>query len=278
MSDQYNEIIKIIRKQKYYIYGAGKVSDRFYRFLEAKQLLNNFSGFVVTTKNKESHMGEKLYTVYNLESNPWVLVATDYTSFLEIQNTLHQLELRHFIWIYPYLYDFFLGVPIKRNVSMNIASILKKNFMANWISVCYIALQDYKLGKEEGKKIYLKVAEIFFKSDVANCRFVDSAKKMEQEGYSQEYPIKINSDEKLLLDGAHRIALAIYFKQKNIVADLYNCSLRDYRDCYGVNKESGILVTYSEDSYLAKQLDEKEMAYIKETIKQMISLSEEIDV
>lgn len=279
MSLEYKEILNIVSKEKFYIYGAGKVAKRCYRALQDKKLLNNFQGFVVTRiSNSPVNIAvDNLLEIDRIDNSEYVIVAVDYTSFLEIKRHLNELGFTKFYWVYPYLYDFFLGSPIMCSININIDELLRENLTSNWIAACFLALKDKYDSNERGKKIYIKMMREIFGVNVVKKdyeRFVTESVRLQKNGYKQEYAIKISSDKKLLLDGAHRIALAVFFHQKKIIADLYDCSIADYRYCYGID-DTNIRVSYNEDGAIENKLNKEELIIIKETLKEMIGATKE---
>ena len=266
--NQVDDAIKMMN-EKFYIYGAGRVAKRFYRILKQRSLISNLCGFVVSSKvhASESDIGT-IFTIDEIDSTINILVAVDYTAYLEIKNKLLNLGFSSFLWVYPLLYDFFFGRPVKFE-KIIIADVLDKSYMINWIAACYLALKE-KGG--EAEKIYIKMATSVFGYDNAikdYLRFMRDKDYFVENGYEQKYPIKINESYSLLLDGAHRIALAIYFSQKYIIADIYHCDVKKYINFCGENKK-GFMITNSEDEYIKEFLDEEEKRRLKETINSML--------
>lgn len=278
MNLKYDDLIEVIRNQKYYIYGAGKVSARCYRILEEKGLLRNFQGFVVSDiRAYNKTFDKKLFGINEINNDVALLLAVDYTAYTEIESLLVSLGYYKYYWAYPYLYDFYLGKPAISCINVNIEEILTKNTTANWMAVCFLAIEDNQTSNERGKNIYLKIAKHSFGVKMAKKdfeRFMNEVNTFRSNGYVQKHAIKINLDKTLLLDGAHRIAIATYFGQKKILADLYQCSINDYRKCYGID-DTEIRVSYCEDGAIEKILDDEDIRVIKKTLIRMCDMTRE---
>lgn len=278
MNLKYDEFIEVISNQKYYIYGAGKVAARYYRILEEKGLLRNFQGFVVSDiKSHNKQFDKKLFEINEINNDVTLLLAVDYTAYTEIESSLVRLGYYKYYWGYPYLYDLYLGKPVISCVNVNIEEILTKNITANWMAICFLAMEDNQTGNERGKNIYLKIARHSFGSKMAKKdfeRFMNEVNTYRNNGYVQKYAIKINLEKTLLLDGAHRIAIATYFGRKRILADLYQCSIDDYRKCYGID-DTKIRVSSCEDGAIEKILDAEEIRVIKKTLIKMCDMTRE---
>lgn len=269
----YSDIITKICREKFYIYGKGKIGKRFYYLLQRKELLDNFRGFVVTTKQTDDNYFEntEVYPIGDIDKCSCIFVAVDYTLYCEIEKHLIDLGYDNYYWIYPYLFDLYFGQPIVCNERVAISYLLKNNEMANWIAICYLALADYFVGKDDGKNIYIKVRRLSYSQATSEndfLRFVKEGENYYKNGYKQQYSVKLSKDKKLTLDGAHRIAFAVYFNERFIVADLYDCEGDGFENFSKIGGGNGNITRTDNLKYI---LNEDEVVKVNRTLKEIIS-------
>ena len=232
IEDKFDEIdvekfIHLIRSESFYVYGIGKVAERFVRFLEREKLLTHIMGFIVSLPQSQMDPfhGRKVYSIQEVDCNSLILIATDVTSKDEIEENLNVLKFKKYIWIYWMLYDLFLGPPVRFDALVVVNKVFKESIQANWIAACYCL-----------KRFWERIAECAIR------------------GFQQDYNIKINKEHTLVLDGAHRIALASFFQINQLRADIYECNTQKYQDLYGVDG----FVSRSDDNILSSYLTYKE--------------------
>lgn len=260
----FEKFIHLIRSESFYVYGIGKVAERFVRYLEREKLLTHIMGFIVSLPQSkmEPFHGRKVYSIQEVDCNSLILIATDVTSKDEIEEILNVLRFKKYIWIYWMLYDLFLGPPVRFDALVMVNKVFKGSIQANWIATCYCVIEDYFGKNNYGRDLYVSFAKMFFSEAAARKdlkRFWERIAECAIRGFQQDYNIKINKEHTLVLDGAHRIALASFFQINQLRADIYECNTQKYQDLYGVDG----FVSRSDDNILSSYLTYKEFQLIK---------------
>ncbi len=250
----------------YYIYGAGKMADRFFRLLEERNLIGNCRGFVTTSTRGDKHKHNKmeLQAVDDIEQDNWFFIATDVTNYYEIKDLLNQRGITKYLWVIPIMFDLAFGPPLICNAAIDVKSLIQRVSCKKWIAICYLALEDYYHGNGFGKDYYIRFSENRFSQDVARKdleRFLYWSDKM-RKNYNQEYNIKIDYNESFILDGAHRVALARYFNKRVIFANVYRCTDEMYQSFRGIPES----IMSIDDNYVNRTFSNIEIKLIHDTV------------
>lgn len=101
----------------------------------------------------------------------------------------------------------------------------KKNGYSRWdIVVRYLAVENYYEKNDFGFDLYRKMQEKRIKPEYVEAsvdKFKELIKSYEEKGYDKNSEIVLDSNLNLV-DGSHRMALALYHGQKNISCKVYN--------------------------------------------------------
>ncbi|NEX01873.1 hypothetical protein SAMN04487829_1480 [Pseudobutyrivibrio sp. NOR37] len=259
------DLVRTLKKNKYVIYGAGYVADNFYKALENRDLLGKFEGFITTKGSSEAKYGWSVRAIDECNLNDELVCIAVHESITgEIETILKQSGIENYTWIYPNLYELLAGnkictenVPIKSVLSAN-----KNNLM---IAIRYAAIEQFYGERADGYELYLAAMKLHCGIDTANKR-LDSFKELieivEKKGYKEINPISLLENYELL-DGVHRLAIAIYWGENTIDADIYKSLNGGKINIHEANGRADI-------SELSKKLEEGILSPLKEINKRIM--------
>lgn len=232
----YEALIDSIKNQSFWIYGYGGVAKRFFRCIKCMGAGENLRGFMVSHvgngDKRTDILGE--YPVISVEvgeREALILIAVDVFNIREIYSTLINLKYKNFFWIYFNLYDLEFGLPVQKNVLLDVDWLFRSSYWADWIATCYLVIEDVFSKREDNRDIYIKFSSIWLDNKTAIKdweRFSEKMLKCVGQGYKKDYNIKISKDKYIVIDGAHRVAIAKYYGIDEISADIYNVTKHDF--------------------------------------------------
>lgn len=251
-SEHYMKFQRHLLNSPFFIYGCGRVAVRFYKILEKKKMLYNFKGFVVSGDILPNNvfMGNPVCRISDISLERrryWIMIATSAVHLQDIVALLKELQFKKYEWIYTYLYDLYFGPPVQFDVALSVTNCLKFSREKNWIAVCYYAIKSAFEGNEDGEHIYTKLSSCWFTPDMAKKdyqRFIETVNSMIHHGYSQEYNIQVSTDCRYILDGSHRIALAMFFQTEKVIANMYEVNDEAFVNFLG---NPALLYTFSDE-------------------------------
>lgn len=216
--------------KKIIIYGTGHVAHMFYKALLEHGLKDKIQCFVRSGSVQRDEMFEEIpvrcVDDFSIEENTLICLAVHESIRDEIQEIIAPIT-NQYLWIYPYLYELMLGEPEQRAVEVNIAQLLEgcQNDLRLAIRLAAIEQQDGM--NTYGSDYYIKAQMLHCSKDTATKRlkqFVELISEWKRFGYKKESPIIINRDYDVI-DGIHRLAMAVYMGQKTIFGDIYTAAL-----------------------------------------------------
>lgn len=219
-----------LKSNKFYIYGTGYISDRFYAALERMKCTKNVLGFIVTNKNDEMPLQKKgmdIFEVNEIPRDKMIICAVHMIWEEEIRQILNKLNFEKFYFIYEQIFDLDFGTPIKTDVSVKVCSLVRtitrKSFV---IPAYYSAIDNFFHPKDNGDILYLKLYEMLTNKESAKKRLKrlhDMIQQYKDRGGAVILTsnIKIDENESVILDGLHRTTLALYFGIHTLKADIY---------------------------------------------------------
>lgn len=223
-----DEFIKLISEKKILIYGAGYVAAVFMEALKKHGLEKNVYGFCVTDSiGEQNHMGEfwvKPISQIGVLGNTVVCIATHEVSKRGIEAILLQKGISDYIWIYPFLYTLYMGKPLKEGQWIDVRKMILKNENLYGMAVRWAAIDDYYGNFQGGFYLYTKAMKIHCNAATAEDRansFIGLIQNWDTHGYDETCQIVINTDYEVI-DGEHRVALALYHNQKLLQCKIYN--------------------------------------------------------
>lgn len=223
------DLMQILEHKRIVVYGAGFVAEKFYEALVIQGLHRNVECFVVSRKEPEQKFlkGKNVISIDEFENSENILIclAVHDVTKNEIEEILDKRGITNRIWIRPYLFDLVLGKPTRSGVIMPVDPIVRQ-CVDYRIAVRYLAVENY-FGKNDcGYEIYKKALEAYCGRETAEKRlenFRRLIQSWERSGYLADSTILI--DEKgEIIDGAHRITLARYFRTDRVLCDVYQTS------------------------------------------------------
>ena len=157
---------------------------------------------------------------------------------------------------------------------------LNNIFCREDLFINYMALEDYYGKIDYGWHIYLKKQYVSHhrRSHPWKERFTNLIKSIEDNGYqADKYPLKLNEENGLILDGCHRFACVLYFNVKDIYC--YGVPISYYRadpkftrkrigeKCYFTGDELDLIVAKKIEIF--EKLDMSKDYFKKDFIKEM---------
>lgn len=230
-------IIELLRKKRIVIYGTGHVAHKFYKVLKRYGLGNQITCFA---KTADVQAGENLdgievhcFEDIPVEEDMMICLAVHESLRDEIEKTVSQRTVQY-IWIYPYLYELMLGIPEQKNVELMIESLLEGYHKDLRLGVRLAAIEQRDGINNYGFDYYIRAQMLHCSEATAAQRlkqFLEMIEKWKQSGYDRSYIIAVTR--KLgVIDGNHRLAMAVYTGQKKVYGNIYPTEL-SIQDIHG---------------------------------------------
>lgn len=208
------------------IYGAGHVGQKFYRTLKMHGLGKQVVCFAITDPVKEITLieGIPLKCIYDIsvQSNTLICLAVHATLRDETERIVRQIT-EQYVWIYPYLYDLMFGEPEQTDAEIKISEILKTCQNDARLAVRLAAIEQYDGNNSYGYDYYIRAQMMHCEEHTARQRLQQFKRLMEdwkKYGYRREHPLFLNRGYEVI-DGNHRLALAVYHGQNAIFCNIY---------------------------------------------------------
>lgn len=221
------QVLQQAAKHKIVIYGAGHIAKKLLTALKLYHFDKNILCFIVSdlSRNEKSIEGIPVKTIDWLVENKNILVyvAVHESLWCEIADTLQAIGVCNYVWIYPYLYEWLLGLPVKTNIKVDLEDIIQTCVDDYRLAIRYAAIEQYFGKNEIGFDLYKRAQALHSTPETAEerltafCRLIE---KWQKSGYDEQCRIAVNTSYEII-DGNHRVALAQYFKQKQIVCDIF---------------------------------------------------------
>lgn len=224
-SDEIEKVFRGISTKPFYIFGTGIIGTRFYEALKEKNLLGWFRGFVVSQKKESGFMTEPVFIPDEImnDNQSTICIAVHESILNEVYESLKSRGLNNTIWIYPYLLELELGPPVKLNLKKNVTALVSGINRINPYAIYYLAIEDIDVGNGIGRDAYLWLYLRGNTVGTAKARLekLESIIKAFDKEIVLNYPIRINTEENTVADGAHRLMLARYYGLDEIACDIY---------------------------------------------------------
>ena len=222
----YDDFLLIIKKQKFYVYGAGSMGKRFIKCLENMGIKQNFLGYVVTEEN------HTYKSILDIPRESYVIISTHNETAKEMERLLINNQFKHYYLLYPFLLELEYGKSIEKNKKINVNDLLNNLDSTPYYAILMLTIDSVIKGYNNDA-IYIKMMEklssdrktALARSKEFYSRIIDYSKG----NYNKEnYPIKVNAEKDKIKDGAHRLMLAYYFGKTTINADIYDFKQEKY--------------------------------------------------
>lgn len=233
-----NELVEILRRDRFWIYGTGFVANIFWQSLIPYDICRNVKGFIVSKKNRDFFSGLNVRGIdedLNI-GNDRVCIAVHESNKNEVVEKLESKGINNYIFIYSYLWDLKLGIPRKRNMEVKVSELIKSNLSDYKLIVRHLVLEQYFGKNDVGYDLYRKAFENYVDRATAQKRlnrFIEFISLWQSKNYITGENIKVNNN-KQIIDGNHRIILANYFCLRTINCDIYDTE-ETAQDIYGKN-------------------------------------------
>ncbi len=208
------------------IYGAGHVGKKFYRTLQRHGLEKQVLCFAVTGQVEKEALIEGLPVkcVYDvsIRSDTLVCLAVHESLLEEVEKVVRSIT-EQYIWIYPYLYELMFGEPEQKEKEIEISKILKTCRDDARLAIRLAAVEQYYGKNSFGNDYYKRAQMMHCAEHTAGQRLQQFERLMEdweKYGYRKEYPLSLNRGYEVI-DGNHRLALAVYHDKKRIFCNIY---------------------------------------------------------
>lgn len=219
------DLKKLIASRDCVIYGAGYVAQRFLKALRRQGLEDHVSSFITSSRPPITEIDG--IPVQNLEAlkqytDPLILIAVHEALVDQIEAILLENGYNEYIWIYPFLYEIMLGKSAVCTVKLE--KIWKANMDNIMLPVRYLAIEQYYGENGYGYEIYRKSSNLLNSSSKVVAKrlenFIELIKNWEKNGYNRSKKVTI-LENGLIVDGSHRISLALYHNLEEIECNVY---------------------------------------------------------
>lgn len=220
-----DELEKALNENKVVIYGAGYVAKRFYESLIRRKIAKNVICFVTSKKGETNFCDLPVVTIDDLDEDRETLICVAVHESIknEIIDLLEKRSYFNYIWIYPFQYQLMLGDPLRRAAKVLLADIVSQESEYYGLAIRYLAIEQYYNKNKVGYEIYVKAFALSCGMETAQARlnsFIKLIKNWQEKGYDESKASNLLENNEVI-DGAHRIAIAVYENRQEIVCDIY---------------------------------------------------------
>lgn len=221
MKKEWSKLLEV--NQIIYIYGAGKIGKKVLSLIKQNNQIDKVKGFIVSDKTGNPDYIETIKVIQIdelVDKDALILLSVTDVYQEEILNLLRIYGCENIIDAYKFSFininDHTDEVP--DTIFIDTRELLVQQYSNGKfnrldIIVRLLAVENYYHLNEYGFELYKKMQEMRIRagySDVSIKRFKGLIKSFEQNGYDCTTEIIVDSNLKLI-DGSHRLALAIYY-------------------------------------------------------------------
>ena len=223
------EWLKLIEEnQSIYIYGAGKIGKRILKLIRLGNQSDKVKGFLVSDKAGNPDYVENIpvFQIDELENkDELILISVAEVNEEEILRLLSDCGYSNVVCAYNYSFmnadNNTDGTP--DTIVIDIRELLARQYIDGEfnrfdIIVRLLAAENYYQLNEYGFELYKKMQEARVRagySEMSVNRYKELIRSYKQRGYDSRSEIIVDSNLGLV-NGAHRVALAIYYKIPNV--------------------------------------------------------------
>ena len=223
-------ILERLQKNRIVIYGTGHVAHKFYKVLLHHGLQDQIQCFVRTGKVNEGETLEGIqvhcFEDIHVDEDMLICLAVHESIRSEIEKVVKPVTERY-IWIYPYLYELMLGEPEQKGVELQVKTLLKGFHNDLRLGVRLAVIEQQEGINAVGFDYYVRAQMLHCSKTTAAQRlkaFLELIDSWKQSGYRKEDTISINRSYGVI-DGNHRLSVAVYTGQKTIYGNIYPTEL-----------------------------------------------------
>lgn len=219
-----------LKGKKIIIYGTGHVANMFYRAISEHGLQDKIQCFVRSRSVQRDEMFERIPVCraddISIEDNTLICLAVHESIRDEVQKVVAPIT-NQYLWIYPYVYELMLGEPEQRAVEVSVVRLLEGCRNDLRLAIRLAAIEQQAGMNTFGFDYYIRAQMLHSSRDTAAKRlrqFTELINEWKRFGYKKENPIVLNRDYDVI-DGNHRLALAVYVGQTTVFGDIYSTAL-----------------------------------------------------
>ena len=219
-----------LKGKKIIIYGTGHVGRKFYRTLRTQGLGPQVRCFVRTgnVDRDERLDGIPVYRFEDIriEEEDLICLAVHESIREEIEELIRQ-RTDHYLWIYPYLYELMFGEPECRDMDLPVEALFRDFRDDLRLGVRLSAIEQQEGLNEWGFDCYVRAQMLHCNRETAIHRleqFRGLIEDWKRWGYRQDFRLVLTRGYGVI-DGNHRLAMAVYTGQRTIRADVYPTDL-----------------------------------------------------
>lgn len=219
-----------LKGKKIVIYGTGHVARKFYRAMADHGMHGQVQYFVRTRDVEDGELFEGLHVRRFDEACPeddiLVCLAVHESLRDEIEQTVRK-KTGNYIWIYPYLYELMLGEPEKKNVALRVRTLFGGFRDDLRLGIRLAAIEQQEGINDFGFDYYVRAQMLHCSRDTAQHRlrqFQNLITEWNRTGYHNDSLLTVNRNYGVI-DGNHRLAMAVYTGLETIYGDVYPTDL-----------------------------------------------------
>lgn len=262
-------ILEQLNGKKIIIYGTGHVARKFYRALLNHGFQKQISYFVRSRDVNEDELFEgiqvRCFKDADLEENTVICLAVHESIRDEIEKTVQE-KTGQYIWIYPFLYRLMFGEPEQESVEVPVSMLLKGFDQDLRLGVRLAAIEAQDGISPYGSDYYVRAQQMHCSRDTAVQRLKQFQKLIDewkQTGCRKGSLLTFNRNYGVI-DGNHRLAMAIYTGQETICGDVYptDLSVRDIHGCEPMLTKE-LLMQYGFSESELQRLEDTQRRYLQ---------------
>jgi hypothetical protein len=230
-------MIEVLKKKRIVIYGTGHVGHKFYKVLKQNGLEKQIVCFARTgdVQAGETLDGTEVHCFEEIPvgENMLVCLAVHESLRDEIEEIVRQ-KTKEYVWIYPHLYDLMLGMPKEKGVELAVETLLRGFRKDLRLGVRLAAIEQQDGINDFGFDCYIRAQMLHCSEATAAKRlkqFMEMIERWKQSGYDRSGRIAVTRRLEVI-DGNHRLAMAVYTGQRSIYGDIYPTEL-SFQDIHG---------------------------------------------
>lgn len=219
-----------LEEKEIVIYGTGHVGHKFLRVLRQHGLEHQICCFAVTKRPgaESSIEGIPVYGIQDILVNKNTLVCLAVHDSLreELEREVRRVT-EQYVWIYPNLYGWIMGEAEQTEVWRETAALLQ-----NYRKDFRLAVRLAAIEQQEGKNSF--GFDYYIRAQMLHCDAHTARKRIERfrkliavwnEADIQNIPpLSLNQNNEVI-DGNHRLALAVYHGQRKVLCNIYSTEL-----------------------------------------------------
>lgn len=219
--------VDYLKEKNIVIYGAGFIAQEFWNALINCGLSQYVKEVCVTQISKSSteFNGYKIKTIDQivLLPNSVVCIACHESVLGEMEKELIYRGIEDYMWVSPQvIFEMNLGKPLEIEKKISVQDLVK-NTTDYGLAIRILAIKEMDGESKGGIEIYKKYIKYFSSEDAAQKRvlsFTNMYRSWKEEGYTESSVVVIDEN-KVIIDGCHRVAMAYYFDNDYVVANIY---------------------------------------------------------